>query len=106
MIGLIKLTNYLLDQQLRQLEEAFVKDGGLREHDPGPPPRTRERQAPMNLSCRHFRLWSLETPDYRLCIMWPFITTKTAVEIRRIDLRQGDVVSPRIGGVDARVIAG
>ena len=31
MIGLIKLTNYLLDQQLRQLEEAFVKDGGLRE---------------------------------------------------------------------------
>ncbi len=31
MIGLIKLTNYLLDQQLRRLEEAFVKDGGLRE---------------------------------------------------------------------------
>ena len=31
MIGLIKLTNYLLDQQLRRLEEAFVKEGGLRE---------------------------------------------------------------------------
>jgi four helix bundle suffix protein len=31
MIGLIKLTNYLLDRQLRQLEEAFVKEGGLRE---------------------------------------------------------------------------
>ena len=31
MIGLIKLTNYLLDQQLRQLEEAFVREGGLRE---------------------------------------------------------------------------
>lgn len=31
MIGLIKLTNYLLDQQLRQLEKAFVKEGGLRE---------------------------------------------------------------------------
>jgi four helix bundle suffix protein len=31
MIGLIKLTNYLLDQQLRQLEEAFVQEGGLRE---------------------------------------------------------------------------
>ena len=31
MIGLIKLTNFLLDQQLRQLEEAFVKEGGLRE---------------------------------------------------------------------------
>ncbi len=31
MIGLIKLTNYLLDHQLRQLEEEFVKKGGLRE---------------------------------------------------------------------------
>ena len=31
MIGLIKLTDYLLDQQLRQLEEAFVIEGGLRE---------------------------------------------------------------------------
>ncbi len=27
----IKLTNYLLDRQLRQLEEAFVREGGLRE---------------------------------------------------------------------------
>ena len=31
MIGLIKLTNFLLDRQLRHLEEAFVKEGGLRE---------------------------------------------------------------------------
>ena len=31
MIGLIKLTTYLLDQQLRQLEKAFVEEGGLRE---------------------------------------------------------------------------
>lgn len=31
MIGLIKLTNYLLDQQIRQLEKAFVREGGLRE---------------------------------------------------------------------------
>jgi four helix bundle suffix protein len=31
MIGLIKLTSYLLDQQLRQLERAFVREGGLRE---------------------------------------------------------------------------
>lgn len=31
MIGLIKLTNYLLDRQLRQLEKAFVEEGGLRE---------------------------------------------------------------------------
>lgn len=31
MIGLIKLTNYLLDQQIRQLERAFLLEGGLRE---------------------------------------------------------------------------
>jgi four helix bundle suffix protein len=31
MIGLIRVTTYLLDQQLRQLEDAFVKEGGLRE---------------------------------------------------------------------------
>jgi four helix bundle suffix protein len=31
MIGLIKLTHYLLNQQLRQLERAFVLEGGLRE---------------------------------------------------------------------------
>ena len=31
MIGLTKLTNYLLDQQLHYLEKAFVKEGGLRE---------------------------------------------------------------------------
>jgi len=30
-IGLIKVTNFLLDQQLRALEQAFLKDGGLRE---------------------------------------------------------------------------
>ena len=31
MICLIHQTNYLLDQQLRQLEKAFLKEGGLRE---------------------------------------------------------------------------
>jgi four helix bundle suffix protein len=31
MIGRIKLTNYLLDQQLHQLEQAFLQQGGLRE---------------------------------------------------------------------------
>ena len=31
MIGLIKLTNYLLDQQLRRLEQDFLEGGGLRE---------------------------------------------------------------------------
>lgn len=30
-IGLIKVTNYLLDRQLHQLEQAFVHEGGLRE---------------------------------------------------------------------------
>lgn len=30
-IGLIKVTNYLLNQQLRQLEQAFIRNGGLRE---------------------------------------------------------------------------
>lgn len=31
LICIIHQTNYLLDQLLRQLEEAFVKQGGLRE---------------------------------------------------------------------------
>jgi four helix bundle suffix protein len=31
MIGLIKLTKYLLDRQLRRLEQDFLKEGGLRE---------------------------------------------------------------------------
>jgi len=30
-IGLIKVTNYLLDKQIRRLEKDFLKDGGLRE---------------------------------------------------------------------------
>jgi four helix bundle suffix protein len=30
-IGLIHLTNYLLDRQIKQLETAFLKEGGLRE---------------------------------------------------------------------------
>lgn len=30
-IGLIKVTSFLLDQQLRQLEKAFIQEGGLRE---------------------------------------------------------------------------
>jgi four helix bundle suffix protein len=31
LICLIHQTNYLLDQQLRQLEKTFVREGGLRE---------------------------------------------------------------------------
>ncbi len=30
-ISLIKQTNYLLDQQIRKLEETFIREGGLRE---------------------------------------------------------------------------
>lgn len=30
-IGLIKVTNFLLDRQLKSLEQAFLKEGGLRE---------------------------------------------------------------------------
>ncbi len=30
-ITLIKQTNYLLDQQIRKLEETFIREGGLRE---------------------------------------------------------------------------
>jgi len=30
MVGLGKLTNYLLDQQLRNFKKAFIKEGGLR----------------------------------------------------------------------------
>lgn len=31
MIGLINLTCYLLDQQIKRLEQDFLKEGGLRE---------------------------------------------------------------------------
>lgn len=30
-IGLIRVTTYLLDRQIRQLEKAFLAEGGLRE---------------------------------------------------------------------------
>jgi len=42
MIGLIKLTNYLLDQQLKRLEQDFLNEGGLRER------MTRARLAARN----------------------------------------------------------
>ncbi len=41
-IGLIKVTNYLLDQQIRRLEQDFLKEGGLRER------MTRARLAARN----------------------------------------------------------
>jgi four helix bundle suffix protein len=30
-IGLIRVTSYLLNRQLKHLEDAFLKEGGLRE---------------------------------------------------------------------------
>jgi four helix bundle suffix protein len=45
MIGLIKLTNYLLDQQLRRLEQDFLKDGGFRERMTRARLATRSRKA-------------------------------------------------------------
>ena len=43
-IGLIKVASYLLDQQIRQLEQAFLKEGGLRERMTRARLATREKQ--------------------------------------------------------------
>ena len=45
-IGLIKVASYLLDRQLRQLEKAFVEEGGLRERMTGARLRERARRGP------------------------------------------------------------
>jgi four helix bundle suffix protein len=44
-LGLIKITTYLLDQQLRQLEKVFVEEGGLRERMTRASRNERARQA-------------------------------------------------------------
>ncbi len=44
MIGLIKLTNYLLDQQIKRLEQDFLNEGGLRERMTRARLATRARQ--------------------------------------------------------------
>jgi four helix bundle suffix protein len=44
MIGLIKVTNYLLDQQLKRLEQNFLNEGGLRERMTRARLATRARQ--------------------------------------------------------------
>ena len=44
-LGLIKITTYLLDQQIRQLEKAFVEEGGLRERMTRARLNERSRQA-------------------------------------------------------------
>lgn len=41
-IGLIRVTNYLLDRQIQRLEQDFLKEGGLRER------MTRARLASRN----------------------------------------------------------
>jgi len=46
-IGLIKVTNYLLDQQIRRLEKDFLEQGGLRER------MTRARLAQRNKPRKH-----------------------------------------------------
>lgn len=46
LIGLTKLTCFLLDRQLRQLERAFLQTGGLRERMTQARLRTRSRQNP------------------------------------------------------------
>jgi len=43
-IGLIQVTNYLLDQQIRSLEEAFLQEGGLRERMTRARLRERDKQ--------------------------------------------------------------
>lgn len=47
LIGLIKLTNYLLDRQLDSLQRAFVTEGGLRERMTAARLQTRARQRPI-----------------------------------------------------------
>jgi four helix bundle suffix protein len=49
MIGLIKLTNYLLDQQIRRLEQDFLKEGGLRERMTRARLAERAKQNPLDL---------------------------------------------------------
>ena len=49
MIGLIKLTNYLLDQQIRRLEHDFLKEGGLRERMTRARLAERAKQNPLDL---------------------------------------------------------
>jgi four helix bundle suffix protein len=46
MIGLIKLTNYLLERQLKRLEQDFLREGGLRERMTRARLAARSRQGP------------------------------------------------------------
>src|SRR5580658_9008690 len=46
MIGLIKVTNYLLDRQLQRLEQDFLQEGGLRERMTRARLAARHRQRP------------------------------------------------------------
>jgi len=49
MICLVHQTNYLLDQQLRALEQAFLAEGGLRERMTKARLDAREKQPPKNI---------------------------------------------------------
>jgi four helix bundle suffix protein len=46
-VGLIKVTNYLLDQQLKRLEQDFLEEGGLRERMTRARLAARARQHPQ-----------------------------------------------------------
>ena len=55
LICLIHQTNYLLDQQLRRLEEDFLREGGLREHGSCSARRSRQTaESPVTSPCRPF----------------------------------------------------
>ena len=43
-IGLIRVASYLLERQIRQLEQAFIQEGGLRE---------RMTRARLNIRAKH-----------------------------------------------------
>ncbi|MFW6304060.1 MAG: four helix bundle suffix domain-containing protein, partial [Candidatus Sumerlaeota bacterium] len=47
-IGLIKITNYLLDRQIRHLENAFVETGGLSERMTQARLKRRKQEKPGN----------------------------------------------------------
>ena len=54
-VGLIKVTCYLLDQQLRRLEEDSLREGGLRAHGRARlAARAKRRQRPMTSPCHPF----------------------------------------------------
>ena len=77
LICLIHQTNYLLDQQIRALEKAFLAEGGLREaHDPAPaspPAHSKEARMANNLKSIPERIlvWVLSVPSVLFVLSAP-----------------------------------